>query len=56
MEEENLMLKILKFEVTFPTSLRYFEILSHLLEVGATTDKVKPCLEVEILRKQGLRV
>ena len=27
MEEENLMLKILKFEVTFPTSLRYFEIL-----------------------------
>ena len=27
MEQENLMLKILKFEVTFPTSLRYFEIL-----------------------------
>ena len=27
MEQENLMLKVLKFEVTFPTSLRYFEIL-----------------------------
>ena len=27
MEQENLMLKLLKFEVTFPTSLRYFEIL-----------------------------
>ncbi len=27
MEQENLMLKILKFEVTYPTSLRYFEIL-----------------------------
>ena len=27
MEQENFMLKILKFEVTFPTSLRYFEIL-----------------------------
>ena len=32
-EQENYMLKVLKFEITFPTSLRYYEILRILFDI-----------------------
>lgn len=34
MEQENQMMKVLKFELTFPTSLRYFEVLRELYSIN----------------------
>ena len=48
MDEENQMMKLLKFEVTYPTSLKYFEVLR--MQLGISDDYYNiGCLFLELV-------